>query len=286
MGVGTVYADVTKIRQAVINLLGNASKFTKNGKVTLNSKVMTENDKDWFAISVQDSGIGMTPEQVDKLFRPFSQADSSTTRKFGGTGLGLTIVRHFCQLMGGDILVESVPGVGSTFTMKIPTKVEEPEVVEALRYETVNAMSDVGTSKPNEEVTSEPNEEVTSEPNEGDVKLLVIDDDPSVHDLVKRAVRKEGFWVVCASDGIEGLKKAKEIEPDVITLDIKMPGMDGWEVIGALKADEKLSDVPVIILSIVDDRVKSFEMGASDFLLKPISRETLLGVLSKHRGIT
>jgi signal transduction histidine kinase/ActR/RegA family two-component response regulator len=257
--IGSVHADCTKLRQCIINILGNASKFTENGTITLEAERYSQDGEDWISIAVSDTGIGMTPEQVAKLFQPFSQADSSTTRKFGGTGLGLTITRHFSQLMGGDITVKSEANVGSTFTLKIPAKVEDPSTRPALTFGQV---------------------EDSAKPEDNQTKVLVIDDDPLVHDLIRRTL-KEGYWVRSAYRGEEGLRLAKEQIPDVITLDIMMPEMDGWQVINSLKQQEELSEVPVIVLSVVDDRHRGLELGAIDVLTKPINKDSLLTALGK-----
>ncbi len=256
---GSIHADCTKLRQCVINLLGNASKFTENGTITLTADRFSQDEEDWISIAVSDTGIGMTPEQVAKLFQPFSQADSSTTRKFGGTGLGLTITRHFSQLMGGDITVKSEAGVGSTFTLKIPTRVKDPATLPALKFD---------------QCEDEPR------PGDSETRVLVIDDDPQVHDLIRRTL-KDGYWVCSAYRGDEGLRLAKEHIPDVITLDIMMPEMDGWQVIHSLKEQSDLAEVPVIVLSVVDDRHRGLELGASDVLTKPINKDSLLKAIDK-----
>jgi CheY-like chemotaxis protein len=209
--------------------------------------------------SVSDTGIGMTPEQLTRLFQAFSQADAATTRRYGGTGLGLALSRRLCRMMGGDVTVESEAGRGSTFTIRLPAQVAEP-MVEAV----------APTALP---------ERVSP----GIGTVLVIDDEAAVRDLMQRFLAREGFQVITASGGEEGLRRARELRPDAITLDVMMPGMDGWAVLSALKADPDLGDIPVVMLTIVDDKNLGYALGASDYLTKPIDRERLVTVLKQHR---
>ncbi len=253
--VGTMRADLTKVRQALFNLLSNACKFTDHGRVSLTVARETADGGDWITFSVCDTGIGMTPEQMTRLFQEFSQADSATTRKYGGTGLGLALSRRLCRMMGGDITVESVPGRGSTFTMRLPTEVAEPREGAAAA-----APSSAGAGT-----------------------VLVIDDDAVVRDLMQRTLSREGFRVVTAAGGEEGLRLAREMRPEAITLDVLMPGPDGWGVLSALKADPTLADIPVIMLTMMDDKNLGYALGAADYLTKPIDRERLTAVLKGYR---
>ncbi len=260
--IGSMRADITKVRQSLLNLLNNACKFTSNGTVTLTvRREQAEGAGDWVVFAVQDTGVGLSREQSERLFAPFMQADLSTTRKFGGTGLGLAISRRFCQMMGGDILVESQPGKGSTFTMRVPATVG-------------------GESEP---ADSAREHEVKVEGVEPQGVVLVIDDDPSVHDLLKRSLVKHGFRIEGARSGEEGLRMARKIHPDAITLDVMMPGMDGWSVLSALQTDSDLADIPVVMLTIVDNKNLGYALGAADYLSKPIDRERLLTVLQRYR---
>jgi PAS domain S-box-containing protein len=259
--IGAMHADLTKVRQALFNLLSNAAKFTENGTVTLTVERETVEGRDWLRFGVADTGIGMTPEQLGKLFQPFSQAHASTTRKFGGTGLGLALTRRLCQMMGGDITVESAPGKGSTFTIQLPAVITGPSTLER---------------------GAEPH--ALSPSLDGANTVLVIDDDPIVRDLMTRLLTKEGFRAATAATGDEGLRLARELRPLAITLDVLMPGLDGWSVLSALKADPATVDIPVIILSIVDDKNLGFALGASDYLTKPIDRDHLHATLARYRA--
>jgi CheY-like chemotaxis protein/nitrogen-specific signal transduction histidine kinase len=258
---GAMRADLTKVRQALFNLLSNACKFTMQGTITLEVGRDTVAGAAWLTFRVSDTGIGMTPEQMGKLFQAFTQAETSTTRQYGGTGLGLAISRHFCQMMGGDISVESALGQGSTFTIRLPAEVVDPKAETTPRAEVFQA-----STLP-----------------EGVPTVLVIDDDPTVCELLQRFLSKEGFRVASAAGGEEGLRLAKTLHPVVITLDVMMPGMDGWAVLTALKADANVADIPVIMLTIVDDKNLGYALGAADYLTKPIDRERLAIILQKYR---
>ena len=265
--VGSMHADVTRVRQVLFNLLSNASKFTDHGQVTMEARRERRQGEDWIVLSVTDSGIGMTPEQLGKLFQAFTQADASTSRKYGGTGLGLVICRRFCQMMGGDVSVTSEVGKGSCFTMELPAHVE-PKKKEA--------PSPAPAPAPAAPAPPEP-----EKPSRGTV--LVIDDDHIACDLMDRSLTKEGFKVVTASGGEQGLKLAREIKPHVITLDVLMPGMDGWAVLRELKADPELSTIPVVMVTMADDRNMGYALGASEYLTKPIDREKLAATLGRLR---
>jgi PAS domain S-box-containing protein len=264
--VGIMRADATKVRQTLLNLLSNAGKFTEKGTVTLSVERQRDDQQDWIFFRVKDTGIGMTSSQIDEVFKEFMQADSSTTRKYGGTGLGLTISRRFCQMMGGDIVVESEVGVGTTFTVILPAYVHEPHdtseqaIVPSLTVasQILDAAQKVGL-------------------------VLVIDDDPHVRDLIARSLIKEGFAVEMASNGLEGLEKARQLRPDAITLDVMMNELDGWSVLSTLKSDPDLAATPVVMITIVDDRNRGFAMGAADYLTKPIDRKRLIEILARYR---
>ena len=260
--IGSMRADMTKVRQTLFNLLSNACKFSEGGTISVDVTRKTEDGVDRVSFRVADTGIGMTPEQMGRLFQPFSQADASTSRRYGGTGLGLAVSRSFCQMMHGDITVESEAGVGSTFTFTLPIEAVDPKVeLEPVREEPGSALAAKGAST-----------------------VLVIDDDPVARDLMKRYLSgQDDFQVEVASGGEEGLRLARELRPDVITLDVLMPSMDGWAVLSALKADPDLADIPVIVLTIVDDKNLGYMLGASDYMIKPVDRERLITVLNKYR---
>ena len=264
-GVGTMHSDQVKLRQCLINLLSNASKFTEKGRVTLSAELgrdaMGRRD---IAFRVSDTGIGMTPEQLSRLFTRFTQADSSTTRRFGGTGLGLAITKAFCTLLGGNIAVESAEGKGTTFTIRVPMDLREtgPDP-EAER-----------------EAAAMPGEEERTQAG----LVLVVDDDPASRELLSRFVVRDGFAVRCAHDGEEGLRLAKQLHPTAILLDVMMPRMDGWSVLTALKADPELAEIPVVMVSIVQERALAVSLGAADYLIKPVQWHRLRTVLDRYRA--
>ena len=251
-------ADLTKTRQILFNLLSNAAKFTEAGVVTLEVEPKTVNDEPWVAFEVSDTGIGMSADQIGKLFQPFSQADATTTRNYGGTGLGLALTRRLSQMMGGDITVSSAPGSGSRFRASLPLHVHETPI------ETTAASDDAPETH-------------ASWP-----AVLVIDDDPIVHDLMTRFLAREGLRAVIAADGEGGLRAARELQPVAITLDVMMPKIDGWSVLKSLKADPLTADIPVIMLTMVSDKSLGFSLGASEYLTKPIDRDRLHQALERH----
>jgi PAS domain S-box-containing protein len=257
--VGAMHADLTKVRQSLFNLLSNASKFTQNGTITLDTSAVLRDGARWIAFKVADTGIGMTPAQLDKLFQPFVQADTSTSRKYGGTGLGMTITQYFTRMMGGQIDVTSEPGVGTTFTVLLPAEVKAEPAAPVAKLEPAEPQFLPGLRT-----------------------VLVIEDDPGARDLLTRFLTKEGYCVETAAGGEAGLRLARELHPDIITLDVMMPGMDGWAVLGELKADPELADIPVVMLTIVDDKNLGYALGAADYLTKPIQRDRLLAVLEKY----
>jgi GAF domain-containing protein/CheY-like chemotaxis protein len=266
---GTMHADQTRFRQALLNLASNANKFTENGTVTITARPQQLDGRDWITIAVTDTGIGMTEEQMGRLFQEFSQADASTTRKYGGTGLGLAISRHFCRLMGGDITVESKPAEGSTFTIRLPRIVQSVETLV--------------TQGPSE-ARAEPVHPITEESEEP--LILVVDDDATVRELVVRHLERAGFAVVAARGGQEGLRLVRELRPAAVTLDIMMPDLDGWTVLAAIKGDPELAGIPVVLMSIVDQKNRGYALGAAEYLVKPVDRAKLVETLRNICGAT
>ncbi len=251
-GLGSMHTDQIKLRQCLFNLVSNAAKFSEQGRIVLRAA----RQGDTVIFSVADSGIGMTQEQVDKLFERFTQADASTTRRFGGTGLGLAITRAFCRLLGGDIVVASTPGAGSTFTITLPaTLPEQPAEPDAPAREAA----------------------------EGHM-VLVIDDDAAQRDLLTRFLEREGFGVRTAPDGKTGLEMARSLQPRAILLDVMMPSMDGWSVLSQLKADAALATIPVVMVTFVNEPGLGASLGAADTVLKPVAWDRLRSVMERFRG--
>jgi len=247
---GSMRTDRTKLKQSLLNILSNASKFTENGRLTLAAdRLDTERGMVRFAIS--DTGIGMTEEQLGRLFQAFSQADASTTKKYGGTGLGLAITRNFCQLLGGD-----VTGQGSTFTIVLPDR--SP------------------TTAPSRPDTPS----LSGNAADASATVLIVDDDPAARELLTTNLKGAGYRLVQATSGKEALDIARTVRPDAITLDVMMPKPDGWEVLSALKSDADLRDIPVIIVTVLSDRGIGLSLGAVDVLTKPVDRSRLTALIS------
>ena len=249
-------ADQTKVRQSLLNLLSNACKFTSKGTVSLNVQSLPD---DKIAFVVSDTGVGMTPEQISRLFTPFTQADSSTTRRYGGTGLGLTISKKFVEMMGGEIAVESQEGKGTSFTITLPRVVHD------------------GTTQSSRSTDSMPESDASAG------TVLAIDDDPTVHELLRRTLAAHGFRVESAFSGEEGLRLARKLHPQAITLDVMMPGMDGWTVLLSLKAIPELADTPVVMLTIADNKNLGYSLGATEFLTKPLDRRRFTSVMLRYK---
>ena len=254
--VGTMETDVVKLRQCLLNLLSNAAKFTENGQLTLKVRRDRASDPSMLEFRVIDTGIGMTEEQLSRLFERFAQADETTTRRFGGTGLGLAITRAFSRLLGGDIMVESTAGQGTTFTLRLPAVMPE---------------------QPHEEPAPKP------DPASGRQTVLVIDDDPAQRDLMVRFLERQDFAVATAVNGLDGLETARRIHPRAITLDVMMPQVDGWSVLQQLKADPDLARIPVVIISFVNDKFLSASLGAADHVDKPVQWDKLKRVMDHLR---
>ena len=255
---GSLTVDPMRLRQILLNLLSNACKFTKQGEVTLLARKLV-NEGNWIEFAVSDTGIGMTPEQQAKLFEEFTQADSSTARQYGGTGLGLAITRKLARMMGGDVTLTSEAGKGSTFTVRLP------------------ASTDVPAEAP---ISSDRGRSTRAD------CVLVIDDDATARELISDHLKAGGFSVVTAAGGVEGIKLAKELQPTAITLDVMMPDLDGWSVLAALRQNPELADIPVIMVSIVDDKRRGIALGAAGYLTKPIDRERLHRLVRRFQAPT
>ncbi|ACP27170.1 sensor protein [Sinorhizobium fredii NGR234] len=255
---GEMHSDQTKLRQNLFNLLSNAAKFTTGGRVTLSARREGRADGDWLVFKVSDTGIGMTPEQLDRLFNAFTQADASTTRNYGGTGLGLSITRSFSRMIGGIVNVESEAGKGSVFTMEVPALCRrEAEVPPA----------------------AEPSQVI--QPGR---TALIIDDDPAARNLIAKALAEAGLASMQAASGAEGIAVAREYRPDAIILDIIMPHQDGWSVLRTLKGDPDLCTIPVILATILADRELGLSLGAVEYLTKPIDTDKLIRTIEASGG--
>jgi signal transduction histidine kinase/DNA-binding response OmpR family regulator len=271
---GTMRADATKLRQILLNLLSNASKFTEEGVVSLAVTRDQTGPREMIVMQVRDSGIGMTPEQMGRLFQVFSQADQSTSAKFGGTGLGLAISRQFARLMGGDITVASKMGEGSVFTIRIPSEVAP---VKATPEEEKAAAAAPAPAKP-ADAPAPPAPNPT--PRRG--RVLVIDQDESVNARLQELLGREGYLVAVARSAEEAVARARETGPHVVILDILMPGADGGNLLLQLKTHPLLANLPFVMLTMNDQARSGLTFGASDYLSKPIDGTALLGIMAKY----
>ena len=262
--VTTMTTDMTKVRQALLNLLSNAAKFTETGTITLAvSRRVEKDDRAWMAFAVRDTGIGMTGEQLGKLFQRFQQADASTSRNFGGTGLGLSITRAFGSMLGGTVHVESTEGQGSTFTFDVP------EVYRAAGHALIEEATTGGSFNDRTGTTGK--------------VVLVIDDDAGQRELMSRFLEREGFVPRTASDGASGISLARQLRPRAILLDVMMPGIDGWTVLSTLKGDDDLKTIPVIMVSFVNERGLAGSLGAADSVSKPVKWDRFRQVMDRYK---
>ena len=266
---GKAHQDLTKLRQTLFNLLSNAAKFTHDGTITLHANRIEQAGVDWLTLAVSDTGIGIAADKIEHVFKEFTQADGSMTRDYGGTGLGLAISRRFCQLLGGDLNVHSELGEGSTFSIRIPAIL--PEEHDLHPSADTMAAADMADAELESLRKAGPGS-----------TILVIDDDPEACEIIERYLTKDGYSVATATSGEQGLRLAHEIQPAAITLDVMMPDMDGWSVLRVLKADPALRAIPVIMLSMIDDRTRGYSLGAVDYLTKPVDREQLNKTLSRY----
>ena len=255
----TIITDEMRLRQILLNLLSNACKFTKAGDVSLYVERIAAAGRDWIEFRVVDTGIGMTSEQLGRVFTEFSQAETTTARQYGGTGLGLAITRRLCRIMGGDVTVNSEFGKGSTFTVRLPVGQSD-------------AVAHTQSSETQLSAVAPPHDHI-----------LVIDDDATARELVESHLRQAGFAVVTAAGGAEGLNQAKKVRPLAIVLDILMPEIDGWTVLAALRGDPSLSDIPVVIASIVDEQRRGMALGAAGYLSKPIDGDRLIELVQHYQ---
>ena len=276
---GSVRADVTKLRQAIFNLLSNASKFTQNGKITLSARRETRGKTDWISIAVADTGVGISKDQQQSLFSNFSQANPTIAAKYGGTGLGLSLSQNLCRLMGGNITLVSEQGKGSCFTISLPVgdSVRPAESDDAMVRDAVSDLrqrhdgfSGIAAARPSQQRQE---------------KILVVDDDHVFLELAERLLMKEGYSPISTDAPESVLQIARTVRPAVILMDILMPGLDGWDVIQTLRSDPATASIPVIMLSVMEDRQTARERGAVDLITKPLDPARLSEALRTARGV-
>jgi signal transduction histidine kinase/DNA-binding response OmpR family regulator len=276
-GVGCMTADKGKVWRILMNLLSNACKFTRNGTVTLTVERESVGNQHQIIFRVRDTGVGISPEDQKFLFQRFVQTSSSSGRLASGFGLGLSICMLYCRAMGGTISVESEPGKGSIFTVSLPAKVS------AAHSEAPIAGPPAVQPAPQPASVETPAAESPTPAKGQDAGLvLVVDDDASIGDLIRRNLVEEGFRTQTALDGEEGIRLAKQLVPSAIVLDIVMPGIDGWGVLAALRADARTAGIPIIVASIIEEKERGLNLGAQDYVTKPLSRERLSRFLHQH----
>jgi signal transduction histidine kinase/DNA-binding response OmpR family regulator len=263
---GEMTSDEMKVRQILFNLLSNAAKFTRDGQIELTVERESGPDGEWLVFRVADSGIGMESSQIELVFSPFVQADAGIAKNYGGTGLGLSICRRFCDLLGGEISLESELGKGSVFTVRLPAVIESrgAGIEQGTRGEPVNPVAETPVGEETKPL------------------VLVVDDDASARELLTRRLLADGYRVATAAGGIEGLRLARELRPAIITLDVLMPDRDGWSVLEELKSAEETTNIPVVMCTIVDDQQRGYRLGATDYLTKPVERALLERTLDKY----
>jgi signal transduction histidine kinase/CheY-like chemotaxis protein len=252
-------ADPVKLKQMLLNLVSNAIKFTPNGgRVAIQSRQV----ESWIEIAVTDTGIGIAGTDLEKLFTEFQQLDAGHGRQQEGTGLGLALTKRFAELHGGEVKVESVPAKGSTFTLRLPVKAITPTVQPA---EVVGRIGIADADRP---------------------LILVVEDNPEAAEILARHLEVGGFRMEIARTGTQALAMARELLPVAITLDILLPEIDGWEVLTRLKGDELTRNIPVVVVSVMDNPALGRALGALDYLIKPVDRGALLSRLDRYRFTT
>ncbi|MBL8543555.1 MAG: response regulator [Hyphomonadaceae bacterium] len=257
--IASAHTDSTKLRQCVLNLLSNASKFTRNGAIDVEIERRMHNGVAQMFITVRDTGIGMSTEHLARLFQPFVQADPTITQQYGGTGLGLTITRRLAQLLGGDVSVESTLGGGSRFTLHVPIKLSDAAQARGAAAE----IDDIQGS-------------------EDGPLVLVIEDEPDARELAARALTRAGFSVLGVGGGEAGLALARSKAPALVLLDIFLPDRSGWRVLQSLKNDPKTQDIPVVVLSVNEDRAHALALGAAEHMVKPADRDKLAATVMRY----
>lgn len=277
----TLRTDATKLEQIANNLIGNAFKFTHQGSVTAHigrpsaaiSLPPGMQGKDVIAIAVTDTGIGIPPDKAQKIFQAFEQVDASTSRQYGGTGLGLTISKRIAELLDGDIVLHSAVGHGSTFTILLPLEGPSGAPIAAPSH----GISAPSPARPTmtPALLPETIEDDRASVMPGDTTILIIEDDPVFARILADMVRRKGYRVLAAADGESGLQLAAKYGPTGILLDVMLPGMDGWTVIERLKDNAATRHVPVHFISAVDEANRGRDLGAVGFLTKPVSREAI-----------
>ncbi len=270
-----VYADEFRTRQVLLNILSNASKFTKQGSITVNAYSTKDGGRDMVQVSVTDTGIGISKENIRRVFAQFEQVDNSTARGAEGTGLGMPIAKSLIEMMGGRIWLESEPGVGSTFSILLPTQAEGQIVAEEAEEADAQAIMP--------ELVTQVEQAITQAENPRPLQRIIvaIDDEPGMINMYRRYLAKHGFEVIGTTNPNEANDLLVTYQPNVVLLDVNMPQRNGWEVLEELKDRDETFQYPVIVCSIEDDKARAYRLGAADYLIKPFVEEDLLNALRR-----
>lgn len=282
----TIETDPMKLRQIILNLLSNALKFTEKGDVLITAHYRTsatsvphnEGKAEQVVITVKDSGIGIPLAQQKSIFEAFYQVDNSNSRTYAGTGLGLSIVREFTTLLGGKVEIESQPGEGTAFTIFLPLHAQDRPSLQDLRLNTLHGdiVDPQHASHLHEGVPHPPPE---------DLLVVAIDDNPDVLQLISASLEQSPYRVVGIQDSTQAIELIQKLKPQAITLDIMMPKMNGWQILHQLKSNPYTASIPVILLTVLEDRSAGYVLGADEYLMKPVARDTLLTTLHQLTSV-
>ncbi len=304
----SIVMDIQRLEQIIKNLMSNAIKFTTEGGITVNVHLPDPgvdlsrsglNVDESLSISVVDTGIGIPKDKQLAIFEAFQQADGGTSRKYGGTGLGLSISRELAKLLGGEIMLRSEPGKGSTFTLYIPLDLKKKES----ETEKEDEKRFIATQKPVMRRVRKP-PEIISQPlqitpsvqkveaidddrnniKKNDKVILIVEDDPNFAKILRKQGHEKGFKCVASATGEEGLNLAEQNKPDAIILDIKLPGIDGLSVLDKLKENPKTRHIPVHMMSAIEETIDVYKKGAIGYLTKPVKSEDIVKAFNKIEG--
>ena len=284
--VPTIETDPRKVHQILLNLVSNALKFTEKGSVTISATLQTRggnhNKAEQVAIEVRDTGIGISREKQEHIFDAFYQVDSSNSRNYGGTGLGLSIVRELTALLGGRVEIQSEPGQGSTFTIVLPIHLHDQRYMQDMRLNTLHQSGNLfGRQVAMEPVHVDTSRLELPQGEDGEYRVVAVDDNPDVVQLITASLEQTPYRVVGVQDSTQAVAVIQELKPKAITLDIMMPKVNGWQILHQLKSNPTTASIPVVLLTVLEDRSAGYVLGADEYLVKPVARDALLSVLQQ-----
>jgi CheY-like chemotaxis protein len=286
--IGCLETNMMKLRQILLNLLSNALKFTEQGCVTLSATRTSHKGTECIAFAVKDTGIGIPLDTQEHIYDAFYQADGSYTRKFGGTGLGLSIVSQLTTLLGGTITLKSAPGQGSTFTVLLPIKAVHQYIEQDTPRLHLGQRQEVSTRSPSPHehvptLFSEfPQDFVPRGATDGHHHLiLAVDDNPDVLVLIKTALQDTSYTVIAEQDALKVMERVQEMRPCAITLDVMMPGLNGWQILHQLRENPATASIPVVMLTVLSEQTTGYVLGADDYVIKPFKKDVLCNTLQR-----